>query len=109
MSATQVADMAWIWGLKYFFFLSFLLACLLAFLGLHLRHMEVPRLGVKLELQLPGYTTATAMSDLSLICDLTPQGMPDPFNPLSKARNQTHVLMDTVGSFALSHKGNSMI
>ena len=78
MSATQVADMAWIWGLKYFFFLSFLLACLLAFLGLHLRHMEVPRLGVKLELQLPGYTTATAMSDLSLLSDLMPQGMPDP-------------------------------
>ena len=33
------------------------------FLGLHLQHMEVPRLGVKLELQLPAYTTATAMQD----------------------------------------------
>ena len=31
------------------------------FLGPHLRHMEVPRLGVELELQLPAYTTATAM------------------------------------------------
>ena len=31
--------------------------------------MEVPRLGVKLELQLPGYATAIAMLDLSLICD----------------------------------------
>ena len=30
------------------------------FLGPHLWHMEVPRLGVKLELQLPAYTTATA-------------------------------------------------
>ena len=30
------------------------------FLGPHLRHMEVPRLGVQLELQLPAYTTATA-------------------------------------------------
>ena len=32
------------------------------FLGgwLHLRHMEVPRLGVELELQLPAYATATA-------------------------------------------------
>ena len=26
------------------------------FLGLHLWHMDVPRLGVKLELQLPAYT-----------------------------------------------------
>ena len=29
-----------------------------SFLGLHLRHMEVPRLGIKSELQLPAYTTA---------------------------------------------------
>ena len=29
------------------------------FLGLHLWHMEVPRLGVELELQPPAYTTAT--------------------------------------------------
>ena len=34
------------------------------FLGLHVQHMEdmeVPRLGDKSELQLPAYTTATAM------------------------------------------------
>ena len=31
----------------------------------HLRHMEVPRLGVELELQLLACTTATAMPDLS--------------------------------------------
>ena len=30
------------------------------FLGLHLQHMEVPRLGVESELQLPAYTTAMA-------------------------------------------------
>ena len=30
------------------------------FLGSHLQHMEVPRLGVELELQLPAYATATA-------------------------------------------------
>ena len=35
------------------------------FLGLHLWHMEVPRLGVESELQLPTYTTATAMQDPS--------------------------------------------
>ena len=33
------------------------------FLGLHPRHMEVPRLGVKSELQLPACTIATAMPD----------------------------------------------
>ena len=33
------------------------------FLGLHLQHMDVPRLGVVLELQLPAYTTATAAPD----------------------------------------------
>ena len=32
--------------------------------------MEVPRLGVQLELQLPDYTTVTAMWDLSRICDI---------------------------------------
>ena len=37
------------------------------FLGLHLWHMEVPRLGVKSELQLPAYTTATATPDLSCV------------------------------------------
>ena len=32
--------------------------------------MEVPRLGVKLELQLLAYTTTTAMQDPSHICNL---------------------------------------
>ena len=32
--------------------------------------MEVPRLGVESELQLPAYATATAPLDLSHICDL---------------------------------------
>ena len=33
-------------------------------------HMEDPGLGVELQLQLQAYTTATAMLDLSCICDL---------------------------------------
>ena len=37
----------------------FVCVCLFVFLGLHPWHMEVPRLGVKSELQLPAYTTAT--------------------------------------------------
>ena len=43
---------------------------LFCFLGLHQTHMEVPRLGVKLELQLLAYTTATAMQNLSHFCKL---------------------------------------
>ena len=39
------------------------------FLVLHLWHMEVPRLGIKSELQLQAYTTATAMLDPSHVCD----------------------------------------
>ena len=57
----------------FFFFLSFYLFFILyyfCFLGLHLWHMEVSRLGVKLELQLPAYSTATAMPDLSRIFNL---------------------------------------
>ncbi|MDD0712989.1 hypothetical protein PSZ92_23630, partial [Shigella sonnei] len=42
---------------QYFFFF--------VFLGLNLQPMEIPRLGVKLELQLPAYITATATSDQS--------------------------------------------
>ena len=64
------------------------------FLGLHLWHMEVPRLGVKMELLLPAYTTATW--DLSRICDLHHSSRQCwILNPLSLARNQTHVLIDT--------------
>ena len=43
---------------------------LFIFLGLHPKHMKVPRLGVKPELQLLAYATATAMPDLSYVCDL---------------------------------------
>ena len=46
------------------FFFTFFSFC---FLGLYPRHMEVPRLGVKLELPLPVYTTATATWDPSRI------------------------------------------
>ena len=41
-----------------------------SFLGLHLQHIEVSRLGVKSEWQLLAYTTATAMPDVNCICDL---------------------------------------
>ena len=54
---------------------------LFLFLGPHLWHIEVPRLGFELELQLLACTTATATQDPSRFCDLhTPQfmAMPDP-------------------------------
>ena len=39
-------------------------------LGPHLQHVEIPRLGVESELQLPAYAIATAMWDPSHVCDL---------------------------------------
>ena len=58
--------------------------------------MVVHRLGVKLELQLPAYATATEMPDPSRICDLhhTSQ-QPQIADPLSEASDQTRILMDT--------------
>ena len=38
------------------------------FLGPYLWHVEIPKLGVKSELQLLAYTTATEMQDLSCVC-----------------------------------------
>ena len=59
--------------------------------------MEVPRLGVQSKLRLPAYTTATAtaMKNPSCVCDLhhSPQQLRI-LNPLSKARDQTHNLVD---------------
>ena len=77
-----------------FFFSFFLFSSL--FLGLHLRHTEVPRVGVKLELQLSAYATATATWDPILICYLHLSSRQHRiFNPLHEARDQTHILMDT--------------
>ena len=45
----------------YFYFLSYFLNSSFSFLGPHLWHIDVPRPGVKSELQLTAYTTATAM------------------------------------------------
>ena len=57
--------------------------------------MEVPRLGVRLEMQLPAYTTATAMPDPSRLCDLCHSSWQrQMLKPLSKARDRTCVLMD---------------
>ena len=74
--------------ISFFFFL--------VFLGLHPQQMEVPRLGVKLKLQLLAYTTATAIPDLSCVCNLCHSSQQHQvLNSLSEARDQTCVLMDT--------------
>ena len=57
--------------------------------------MEVPRLGVQLELQLLAYAAATTMWDLSHICDLHHTlRQRQALNPLSVTRDQICVLMD---------------
>ena len=55
-----------------------LLLLFFVFLGPHPLHMDILRLGVQLELQLLAYTSATAMPDLSHICDLQLMATPDP-------------------------------
>ena len=56
--------------------------------------MDVPRLGVQLELQLLAYATATW--DLSLVLDLHHSSWQRQIlNALSEARDQTCILMDT--------------
>ena len=65
------------------------------FLGPQLQYIVVPKLRVKLELQLPAYTTATAMPELSHICNLHHSSWQHwVLNPVRKARDQTHALMD---------------
>ena len=56
--------------------------------------MEVPGLGVELELQLPAYTTAKATADPSCICHLHHSlRQHQILNPLSEARDRTRDLM----------------
>ena len=62
------------------FYFFALILFLFWFLGPHLRHMEVPKLGVQSELQLP------AVPDSSCICDLQHSSLPRQIlNPLSRA------------------------
>ena len=66
------------------------------FLGPHPWHIEVPILGVELELQLPAYATATEMPDLSHVCDLHHSSWQlRVLNPLSGTSDRTLILMDT--------------
>ena len=89
----------------FFFFFFF-------FLGLHLQHMEVPKQGVKLELQLPAYTTATALtatqgprSICDLSCSLQQCRIPHPLIRLGIETASTWTLCQVLNPW--SHKGNS--
>ena len=56
--------------------------------------MKVPRLGVESDLQLPAYTTATAMPDQSHVCDLHQSSRQHwILKALSEARDQTRNFM----------------
>ena len=86
------------WTLFFFF---------LAFLGLHLWHMEVPRLGEESELQLPATATATAMPDPSHVCNLHCSSQKcQILNPLSEARDRTCILWIQVGFITVEPGGN---
>ena len=70
--------------------------------------MEVSRLGAESGLQLPAYASAMAMPDLSHVCDLHHSSQQRQIlNPLSEAKDQTCILMDTSQVHnPLSHNGN---
>ena len=68
---------------------------LFLFLVFRAAPMEVPRLGVESELQLPAYTTATATADPSRVCDIRHSLWQHLIlNPLNKARDQIRILVD---------------
>ena len=83
----------WISSLSFFLqppLHPFIYLFIFVFLGLHLRHMDVPRLGVDSELQLLAYTTGTAMPDPSYVCNLHPSSRQGRIlNPLSKFSDRT--------------------
>ena len=84
----------------FFFFLS---------LEPHPQYMEVPRLWVESELQVPAYTTATAAPDLSHICNLCHSlRQCRILNSLSEAGDPARILMVPSPILnPLSHNGNS--
>ena len=74
------SELLWLW-------------CRPAAIAPHLRHMEDPRLGLELELQVPASSPAT--QGLSRIYDLRHSSRQHRIlSPLSEARDGTHILMD---------------
>ena len=80
--------------LKFFFFFGFSFGGR----GPYPQHMEVPRLGIELELRLLAYTTPTATQDPSGICNLHHSSQQCRIlNPLSEARDRTYSSWMLVG------------
>ena len=66
--------------------------------------MEIPRVGVELELELPACTTATATGHPSHVCDLHHSSRQHRIlNPLTEDRDQTVSSWMLVSLFPLSH------
>ena len=83
-------------SLRLFFSFQWFFVCLFVFycLGPPLWHMEVPMLGVKLELKLLAYATHAAMWDPNHVWDLHHSSWQcQILNPLSEARDRTHILV----------------
>ena len=78
-------------------FIYLLRVCVcVCFLGPYMRHMEVPRLWVESELQLPAYAAATATQDPSCVCNLHHSSWQHRIrDPMSEARDRNHTLMET--------------
>ena len=96
-------------SLDFYYLFIFYFILFFVFLQPHLWHMEVPRLGVELELWLLTYATATATPNLSCIFDLHHSSRQHGiFNPLIEGRDRNHILMDTSRVCnSLSHNGNA--
>ena len=96
-----------------FFFFFFFCFVVVVFFRAAPGANEVPRLGVKLELQFPAYPIATAIAvwDLSHVCDLHHcLWQHQILNLLSKGRDRTCIVMDASRVHnLLSHNGNSSI
>ena len=64
--------------------------------GPYSQHMEVPRVGVKSELQLLAYIIATAKDMSQIFCDLHHSSWQHQIlNPLNEARDRTRILIYT--------------
>ena len=59
----MISPMEWLHSFLFYFMLFYIIL----FLGPNQQHLEVPRLGVESELQMPACTTATATGDLNLV------------------------------------------
>ena len=101
---TQVLEVPPVSGITQNLFFCFVLLC---FLGPHPQHMEVPRLVVKSELQLPLMPQPQQQKIWAIsVTYTTAHGNAGFFNPLSKAGDQTHILLDT-SWFRFCHDENS--